>query len=172
MVGPPKSLYDLHRVEAQVRVTCRSCKATELWELDALIAEVRNNGGNTDWKAAHWSIRCPHLCASPRITLLALPFGKQRARREAHRQTVINLALQILREAAQRSSHEPIGTLEVRLALHVLRPFVGDQSLLVEFWKAATIEPRHPWTSCHRPYRLIAQRLVEHGVAVDDANKP
>ena len=172
MVGPPKSLHDLHRVEAQVRVTCRSCNATELWELDALIAEVRNNGGNTDWKAAHWSVKCPHRCASPRVTLLALPFGKQRARREAHRHTVINLALQILREAAQRSSQEPVGTLEVRLALHVLRPFVGDQSLLVEFWKAATIEPRHPWTSCHRPYRLIAQRLIEEGAPVDDANKP
>lgn len=48
MVGPPKALHDLHRVEAQVRVTCQSCNATELWELDALIAEVRNNGSNTD----------------------------------------------------------------------------------------------------------------------------
>lgn len=172
MVGPPKTLHDLYRVEAQVRVTCRSCKATELWELDALIAEVRNNGGNTDWKAAHWSIKCPHRCASPRVTLLALPFGKQRARRQAHRNTLINLALQILREAAQRSAHEPVGTLEVRLALHVLRPFVGEQRLLTEFWHAATIEPRHPWTSCHVPYRLIAQRLVDQGASVDEANRP
>lgn len=172
MVGPPKSLYDLHRVEAQVRVTCRSCKATELWELDALIAEVRNNGGNTDWKAAHWSIKCPHRCSSPRVTLLALPFGKQRARRQAHRQTLINLALQILQEAAQRSAHEAVGTLEVRLALHVLRPFVGDQSLLVEFWKAATIESRHPWTSCHRPYRLIVQHLAEQGASLEVEDRP
>lgn len=172
MVGPPKTLYDLYRVEAQVRVTCRSCKATELWELDALIAEVRNNGGNTDWKAAKWAVKCPQRCASPRVFLLALPFGKQRARRQAHRNTLINLALQILREAAQRSSQEPVGTLEVRLALHVLRPFVGDQRLLVAFWKAATVEPRHPWTSCHLPYRLIAQYLVEQGALLDGENKP
>jgi hypothetical protein len=118
------------------------------------VAEGRNNGGNTEWKAEHWSIKCPHRCASPRVTLPALPFGKQRARREAHRHTVINLALQILRKAAQRSSQEPVGILEVRLAVHVLRPLVGDQSLLVEFWKAATIKPRHPWTSCHRPLSL------------------
>lgn len=172
MVGAPKSLYDLQRVEAQVRVTCRSCKATELWELDALIAEVRNSGGNTDWQAAHWSIKCPHRCASPRVTLLALPFGRRGARRQAHRHTLINLALRILREAAQRSAHEPVGTLEVRLTLHVLRPFVGEQRLLTEFWRAATIEPRHPWTSCHLPYRWIAQQLVDQGASVDEANRP
>ncbi|WP_140418499.1 hypothetical protein [Sphingomonas mucosissima] len=140
--------------------------------MDALIAEVRNNGGNTDWKAAQWAIKCPQRCASPRVSLLALPFGKKRARRQAHRNTLINLALQILREAAQRSSQEPVGTLEVRLALHVLRPFVGDQRLLVAFWEAATIEPRHPWTSCHLPYRLIAQFLIEQDASLDDENRP
>ena len=35
-----------------------------------------------------------------------------------------------------------VATIEVRLALHVLRPFVGEQRLLTEYWKAATIEPR------------------------------
>ncbi|MDF2810459.1 MAG: hypothetical protein K0S56_1490 [Microvirga sp.] len=172
MVGPPKSLYDLYRLKAQVRVTCRSCKATEVWELGALIDEVRNNGGNADWRAAHWSIKCPKHCASPRIALLALPFGKQRARQQVHRHALINLALQILREAASRSAHEAVGTLEVRLALHVLRPFIGEQSLLTDFWEAATIEPRHPWTSCQVPYRLIAQRLIDVGAPVEKFNRP
>ena len=172
MVGQPKSLHDLHRLEAQVRVTCRSCKATELWDLDALITEVRNNGGNTDWRAARWSIKCPRHCASPMITLLAIPFGKQRVRRRAYRHVLINLALQILREAAQRSAQEPVGTIEVRLALHVLRPFMGERRLLVGFWSAATAEPRHPWTSCHRPYRDIAQRLIDQGIEVEEANRP
>ncbi len=172
MVGPPKSLHDLHRVEAQVRVTCRSCKASETWELDALIAEVRNNGGSVDWKAAHWSVKCPKRCASPRVTLLALPFGKQRARRKARRQLLINLALQILREAAHRPSHEPVGTIDVRLALHVLRPFVAEQQFLVEFWKAAVTEPSHPWISCHLPYRKIVHQLVDLGLPVDHANRP
>lgn len=172
MVGQPKNLHDLYRIEAQVRVTCRGCKASEVWELDALIAEVRKNGGNTNWNAARWSLKCPHRCASPRIDLLPLPYGKQRARRRAHRHAIVNLALQILREATQRSAHETVGTIEVRLALHVLRPLVGEQRLLIEFWKAATIEPRHPWTSCHLPYRWIAQRLVDTGADVDEANLP
>ena len=79
---------------------------------------------------------------------------------------------QILREAAQRSAQEPVGTIEVRLALHVLRPFMGEQRLLVGFWSAATAEPRHPWTSCHRPYRDIAQRLIDQGIEVEEANRP
>lgn len=96
MVGPPKSLSDLRRIEAQVRVTCTSCKATEVWELDALIAEVRNNGGNPDWHTARYAVKCPKRCHSPVVTLLPIPFGKARARRRAHRHALINLALMIL----------------------------------------------------------------------------
>lgn len=172
MVGDPKTLYDLHRVEAQVRVTCRSCRATEVWELGALIDEVRRNGGNTDWRAARAAVGCPRRCASPMIDLLAIPFGRQRARRSAHRQMLVNLSLRILRDAVRRSAHESVGTIEVRLALHVLRPFVREQLILTEFWRAATVEPRHPWTSCHVPYRHIVRRLIEAGAPVDADNMP
>jgi hypothetical protein len=171
VVGDPKTLDELHKIEAQVRVTCRGCKATEVWDLHTLIAEVKSNGGSSDWRAARRSINCPKRCASPMIDLLPLPFGKRRARREAHRHALVNLSLQILREAAFRSSTQEVGTLEVRLALHVLRPFVRDQRLLNEFWRAATIQPRHPWTSCQMPYRWIVQRLVEQGAPVDEANR-
>jgi hypothetical protein len=139
--------------------------------LDALITEVSNNGGNTDWKMARWAIKCPSRCPAPRIDLVAIPFGKQRARRRAHRHAVINLSLQILREAARRSAYEAVGTIDVRLALHVLRPFVRDQSLLTNYWNAATVEPRHPWASCHLPYRMLVERLVDLGAPVEEANR-
>jgi hypothetical protein len=172
VVGPPKNLSDLHRVEAQVRVTCTSCRATEVWELAALITEVRSNGGNTDWHTARYALKCPKRCHSPMLTLLPIPFGKERARKAAHRHSLINLALTILREAAARSASETVGTIEVRLALHVLRPYVGDQALLNEYRRAATIQPRHPWTSCQLPYRHIARRLVDQGAPVEDENRP
>ncbi|PCD02246.1 hypothetical protein COC42_12390 [Sphingomonas spermidinifaciens] len=171
MVGDPKTLDELDKIEAQVRVTCRGCQASEVWDLKALIAEVRRNGGNTEWRAARRSIKCPRRCASPVIDLLPLPFGKRRARREAHRHALINLSLQILREATARSANEAVGTLEVRLALHVLRPFVRDQRLLNEFWKAATAEPRHPWASCHMPYRWIVQQLEAVGALIEEGNR-
>lgn len=170
MVGDPRTLDDLRRIEAQVRVTCRSCRACEVWELDALIAQVRRSGGNSDWRAARSAVACPANCPAPVIDLLPIPFGRQRARRQVHRHALINLSLRILREAAQRSSQEAVGTVEVRLALHVLRPFVRDSRLLVDFWQRATVEPRHPWMSCHLPYRAIAERLVAHGAPVDADN--
>ncbi|WP_126665596.1 hypothetical protein [Croceibacterium ferulae] len=172
MVGPPKNLSDLRRIEAQVQITCTSCNATEIWELDALIAEVHNNGGNSDWHTAKYAVKCPRRCASPIISLLPIPFGKQRARSRAHRQALINLSLQILRTATDRSATQAVGTIEVRLALHVLRPFVKNRHLLVEFWRAATIEPRHPWASCHLPYRRIIGRLIERGISVESQNLP
>lgn len=159
VVGTPKNLSDLRRIEAQVRVTCKICKATEVWELDALIAEVRANEGNTDWHTAPYALKCPKRCRSPMITLLPIPFGKERARKAAHRHALINLASTILREAAARSAREAVGTIEVRLALHVLRPFVRGQALLNEFWRAATPQPRQPW-------------LVDRGAPVEDANRP
>lgn len=157
MVGAPKSLHDLHRIEAQVRVTCTNCKVTEIWELDALIAEVRNSGGNTDCETARFALKCPKQCASPMIKLAPIPFGRQRARQQARRHLLINLSLAILREAARRSAQQAVGTIEVRLALHVLRPFVRDQALLNAFRRSATVEPRHAWTSCHLPYRHIVR---------------
>ena len=172
MVGHPKSLHDLYRIEAQVKVIRTSCRASEVWELDGLIAEVRANGGNSDWRAARKSLRCPKRCASPMITLFPIPFGRERARRRAHRHALVNLALTILREAAERSACEPVGTIEVRLALHVLRPFVRDHQLVMEYWRAATIMPRHRWTSCHIPYRHLVKRLIDLGAPIDEENRP
>lgn len=172
MVGPPKSLSDLRRVEAQVNVICRGCKTEQVWELDALIEEVTRNGGNTDWFTARYSIKCPRHCPSPLIHLQIIPFGKRRARKRAHRHALLNLSLQILREAAGRSSTEAVGTLEVRLALHVLRPYVRDHQLLTDYWNAATVLPRHPWASCHLPYRRIAECLIDRGAQVEDENRP
>ncbi|WP_380941850.1 hypothetical protein [Sphingomonas floccifaciens] len=80
--------------------------------------------------------------------------------------------MQILRDAAHRSADMPVGTIEVRLALHVLRPFVREKALLTDYWKAATLEPRHPWSSCHKPYRAIVERLVAMKVDVESGNLP
>lgn len=143
-----------------------------MWELSALIAEVTNNGGNTNWHTAKYAVKCPERCASPMIRLVPIPFGRERARRREHRHALLNLSLQILQEAARRSTTGTVGTIEVRLALHVLRLYGCEQRLLRDYWKAATEEVRHPWTSCHLPYRHIAQHLIDSGAPVDEANRP
>jgi hypothetical protein len=175
VVGDPKSLHDLYRVDAQVKASCGSCGATEVWELGALIDEVRANGGNTDWRSARYAVKCPHGCASPMVALVPIPFGKQRARSQALRRVrhsiLIKLALDVLHDAAVRSTLEVGGDDTVRLALHVLRPFVDDDRLLATFWEAATTVERHPWTSCHLPYRAIVRRLTDRDVPLMDVKR-
>ena len=79
MVGEPKSVYDLRRIEAQVRAICGRCKEFQVWELPALIAKVTANGGNANWDTAKYAVKCPMRCASPMIRLVPIPFGKERA---------------------------------------------------------------------------------------------
>lgn len=62
-----------------MKVTCISCKAVEIWELDALITEVRNNGGNTDWHTARYAVKCPDAVHRPIITLLPIPYRYAKA---------------------------------------------------------------------------------------------
>lgn len=80
---------------------------------------------------------------------------------------LINLALEVLHRAAARPTVGAVGTVEVRLALRVLHPFLRDVSLLQEYWRNATEEPRKAWSSCQLPYRWIAAKLVERGYAVN-----
>jgi hypothetical protein len=172
MVGPPKSLSDLRRVEAQINVICRGCKTEQVWELDALIEEVERNGGNTNWFTARYAVKCPRNCPAPLIDLQIIPFGERRARRRAHRHALLNLALQILHEATALSVTEPVGTIYVRLALHVLRPMVEDHQLLTDFWDAATAKRRGPWRNCRGQYRRIVERLIERGAPIDAKHLP
>ncbi len=111
-------------------------------------------------------------CQSAQLSALPLPFtsGQRRPRRFAP--VVINLALKILREAAGRGRGEPRATLDVRLALHVLRPFTGRKMILTEFWEAAAAQPEHPWSGCHQPYRWLVNDLVEAGHEVWTDNRP
>ncbi|MGJ3629829.1 hypothetical protein AB5I41_28900 [Sphingomonas sp. MMS24-JH45] len=46
-----------------------------MWKHDALIAEVRKNGGNTDWNATRRSLKCPHRCPRRGSTCSRCPMG-------------------------------------------------------------------------------------------------
>jgi hypothetical protein len=38
---------------------------------------------------------------------------------------------------------------------------------LREYWREAVADPRHPWTSCHLPFRWIIKKLIERGFGVN-----
>lgn len=173
MVGAPKSLQDLRRVDGSVMLTCRSCGEFTLRDLGDLIAEVRQLGGATSWPEFATVLTCPkRKCGARGMAAKVIPFSTGAKRRPPAEVVLLNLALIVLREAAGRSTKEAVATVEVRLALRVIHPHLGDVGLLREYWTAAAVEQRHPWTSCHQPYRWIAQRLVDNGAEVWEENRP
>ncbi len=172
MVGPPKSLSDLHRVEAAVRIRCRVCETVVDRDLTDLIAEVAELGGSASWPEFLHGLRCSNRrCESEALAAVPVPFGKGTRRRQAAEVVLLNLALKLLKTAAWRKPDEPIATLDVRLALRVLQLYLRDPAPLTAFWTMASLEPRHPWQSCRQPYDGIVSLLIARGFVVWSENR-
>lgn len=168
MVGPPKRLEDLRKVEGAVRVTCRSCATVSLLELEQLIRARFADRQTTDWRAVQHGLPCPN-CSSSDVRVEGVPFGDRNPELRARRAEVrrLALALQVLKEAAPRTSTMP--TAAVQLALRVLHPYLGDRELLMTYWSQISAENRqHPWGSAHQALRWITVRLVDRGWPVPD----
>lgn len=166
MVGPPKRLEDLQKVEAAVRVTCRSCKAVTLLDLTELIRTRSGRRLSTDWRAVQQDQPCP-VCRSRAVRVEGVPFGENnpelRAKRAEARR--LHLALEVLKEAALRDSAMPAAA--IRLALRVVHPFVGDQQLLTTYWQQVMSEERHrPFGGGQVALRWIVSRLVDRGWSI------
>jgi len=167
--GPLASLIDLRRVEATVRVTCKLCGHITLHDREALIQYRQAAGSGLGWDKVQADLPCwGKRCRSNHVAVDAVPFSDDPvALRRRRAQTIlINLALQILDGAARRSTQGTVGTLDVRLALRVLHPFLGDAALLQDYWAQATVEERPGGVSCHDAYRGIAKRLLDRGYTV------
>ena len=78
----------------------------------------------------------------------------------------MNLALKVLKSAAYRADTQVISTPEVRLALRVLYPYLGDDTLLRKFWALATAD-RGISDTCHPTVARIVGMLIERGHAVE-----
>ncbi|MDH7973894.1 hypothetical protein QH494_17015 [Sphingomonas sp. AR_OL41] len=168
MVGPIRNLEDLRRIEAAVRVTCNKCGAVELIEREALLHERTGLNLSRTWASVRADQSC-RRCHARDVEVEALPFSEnsRELRRRRAENILINLALHILADAARRSTVGAVGSIEVRLALRVLDPFVADRNLMLEYWREATEMPRKGWSSCHLPLRWIVKRLVERGYGVN-----
>ena len=160
MVGPPKTLQDLRKVEGAVRVTCRACKAVQTLDREELIANRTAFRQSLDWRVVQATLPCSR-CLSGDVRVEVDAFGENlpevRARRAQIRR--LNLALQILAEAARRDGVMPI--VAVQLALRVLHPYVGDRDLLVTYWTQVTSDTDRPWGGAHQALRWIVTRLLD-----------
>ena len=170
MVGDPKTLYDLRKVEASVRVTCRSCDAVKLHDLEETIARRLFDRKPMDWRSVQRDLPCPRCPAGEdrNVKVDLIPFGRdERELRERRAATlVMNLALTVLKDAAQRALTDDVATPAVRLALRVLRPFLADRAVLVEFWAEITAPKDKAYHHAHLKHRWLVGQLVKRGHAV------
>lgn len=168
MVGPPKTLYDLRKVEASVRVTCRACGAVKTHDLEELIHSRSFHRESMDWVAVQHDLICSK-CDAPRdVDVAGVPFGaNDRELRAQRAQTLLmNLALKVLDEAARRAKTEDVCTPAVRLALRVLRPFLADRELLVTYWTEISGEKNVAFNHGAQALRWIVFELVKRGHSV------
>jgi hypothetical protein len=75
MVGSPKRLTDLRRINASLCVTCRACGNVRDVDREQLIADLLRRGRSLDWGLVPRALRCG--CGSKDVHLLIVPFGEQ-----------------------------------------------------------------------------------------------
>lgn len=76
MVGDPKTLYDLRKVDADLRVVCRACGRRRMIDREWLIAELLRRKKSVDWSLVRHQFRCAREgCRSRDAKLEIIPFA-------------------------------------------------------------------------------------------------
>jgi len=168
MVGDPKDLSDLRRIEANVRFTCRFYGHE--WDVDreVLTRQLLAAGRSTEWTQIARGMTCAKpRCASTAIWAKPMPFGQRppnaKVRMGPLDRKLLAAALAVLDEAAGRSGKGKVADQPVRLALLVVHRYLRDPGLVTAYWEAASQGEDRPGVSCHLPFRHIEERLVRQG---------
>ena len=168
MVGHPKHLSDLAKIEADVRIICRECRLEEDWTAESLGRYLHRTKGSGVWSEITRGMKCRRLgCPSGDLYPLAVPFSRKppnMPRKVSPLDAIrISVALQILRDAAKVADDGGAATLPVKLALYVLHPHLRDPELVREYWSYA----EHPVVTnghnCYRVLRWMEKRLRDRG---------
>lgn len=164
MVGSPKHLSDLRKIDADVRITCRRCGYEDDWTREALVDHLFAIGGSQVWSEITRHLRCRRFgCGSPDLRILPVPYARRPAnmpRRVGKLDAqLVGTAMKILEEAVRRSAKQPVATLEVRLALLVVHRYVRDRELARRFWKRASNRHRTINNALNEPLQALRKRL-------------
>ncbi|WP_294189106.1 hypothetical protein [uncultured Sphingomonas sp.] len=169
MVGPPKTLYDLRRVEGALRLVCRECGHTRLVALEEMIGLRHSSRRSMEWIAVqHDQVCAAPSCTSENVRVEVVPFGGEMEELKRRRALMISieLALKIVSWAAYPSGHAPLPDEAVRLALRVLHPHVRQRETLEEFWSLYKNTNRKGHESPATPYVGMIAALLRNGYAV------
>ena len=168
MVGAPKHLSDLARVEADVRITCRKCGFEEDWTRGALARHLLDLGGSQVWSEITRRMRCRRFgCGSSDLRALPVPYARRAAntpRRISKLDAeMIAAALGVLDRAVCASRGSAVASIEVRLSLLVVYAYSRDRETVRRFWERASVDGRTVDDGLVEPLRAIRHRLVEQG---------
>lgn len=169
MVGPPKTLYDLRRVEAAVRLTCRECGHVRLVDLEELIGTRSFNRRSMEWVAVqHDQICNQDRCTSRSVRVDAVPFGGQMDELKRRRALMISidLALKIVQRGAYRGGRPALPDEAIRLALRVLHPHVRSLDTLAAYWTSYKATDRKVHEGPATPYVQMIAALLRNGYGV------
>lgn len=168
VVGQPKTLYDLRKVEGAVNVTCKACGKSRLYDLEELIKARVFQRQSTDWRIVEREMRCSYCVERTETRVAIVPYAANDRELRARRADtiIINLALSVLHHAAYGARRDDIDTPAVRLALRVLRPFLPDRTLLVRFWQEGKAAKGQALSDAVHAHNWIAQALVKQGHSV------
>lgn len=76
MVGDPKTLYDLRKVDADLRLVCRSCGRRRMVDREWLIAELLRRRRSVDWDGVRHQLRCAvDGCGSKDVRPEVVPYA-------------------------------------------------------------------------------------------------
>lgn len=76
MVGNPKTLYELRKIDADLQVNCRACQRRVYIDREWLIAELMRRKRNVDWESVRHHLRCSaDGCGSKDVRVVPVPFS-------------------------------------------------------------------------------------------------
>lgn len=167
MVSPPKTLYDLRKVEGAVRVTCRTCKRRYLVDREDTIRSRTAALKSCDWSAFAREVMCAHcLSHNVKVDIEAFAERQPELRRRRAAMITIELALILLRAASYSGSRRGLPVEAVRLALRAVHPFLQDKALLTEFWARYSDPDPAMGASPAGYYADIVQALLKRGYSI------
>ncbi|WP_085810836.1 hypothetical protein [Sphingomonas sp. TZW2008] len=167
MVGPPKTIYDLRKIDGAIRIVCRGCERKTLLDREEFIMR-RSVGASSDWAVICRELNCPQ-CSSRdvKVQIEACGQGLPELRRRRAAMITIELALHNLLRASFSGSRKAIPVEEVRLALRALYPHLQDRSVFEGYWANYTIVDPKPWgNSPMNYYEDMVARLLKQGYPV------
>ena len=173
MVGAPKHLSDLARIDADVRIACRTCGFEQDWARGDLARHLFEIGGSQVWSEITRHLRCRRFgCGSADLRAIPVPYARRGAnmrRRIAKLDArLLASALELLDEAVRASRGEAVATPEVRLALLVVYAYSRDRDGVRRFWEKASVGGRAVDDGLVEPLRAIRHGLVERGWLAPD----